>query len=162
MSENNRKSTSTQNGCKRMMLFFSSYLAFMESWVAFVNPSKARFRKHSPYPRGAFGRANLLIVFELVWNWPKHTWQKHKNSNKNCYMHSLIVWRITEDKLQTENWRMQKKSFIIVPFLRQYTHTHMHTIPHLQECKYGYPSSNKESANIFGKAVSLLVDQSTH
>ena len=44
------------------------YLAFKESWVALVNPSKARFRKHNPYPRGAFGCASLLIVLELVCN----------------------------------------------------------------------------------------------
>lgn len=31
-----------------------------------MNPSKARFRKQSPYPSGAFGCASLLIVFELV------------------------------------------------------------------------------------------------
>jgi hypothetical protein len=54
-----------QNQKTEVLLY---YLAFKESWVALVNPSKARFKKHSPYPRGAFGCASLLIVFELVCN----------------------------------------------------------------------------------------------
>lgn len=43
------------------------YLTVSESCVALVNPSKARFRKQSPYPSGALGFANLLMVFELVY-----------------------------------------------------------------------------------------------
>ena len=46
--------------------FLLTYLVVIESWVAFVNPSNVRFRKHSKYPRGAFGCASLPIVFELV------------------------------------------------------------------------------------------------
>ena len=32
-------------------MFVLHHLAFKESWVAFVNPSKTRLRKHSQYPR---------------------------------------------------------------------------------------------------------------
>lgn len=55
---------STSNAKRRRKKL--EYLAVIESCVAFVNPSKARFRKHSPYPRGALGRASLLMVFALV------------------------------------------------------------------------------------------------
>lgn len=53
---------------KSMKMFPQTYLAVIESCVAFVKPSNARFKKQSPYPRGALGCANLLIVLELVWN----------------------------------------------------------------------------------------------
>ena len=69
--------------------FLLTYLVVIESWVAFVNPSNVRFRKHSKYPRGAFGCASLPIVFELVWNQPDYGWDKHKIRNGNCQKKSF-------------------------------------------------------------------------
>jgi hypothetical protein len=66
----------TTNQIKIGEKVFSAYLSDIESWVAFVNPSNARFREHRQYPRGAFGCASLLIVFELVWNQPNYRWDK--------------------------------------------------------------------------------------